>query len=191
MQSVLFIISILLFSGFSMAQNVGINNPNPGAKLDVIGTVKIADGSQAIGRVLTSDAVGLASWQDLPDVTAVFSVATDQSVSNGQYLGLGTSSSTFIRQVIVVPFNCTLTGIMFSIKGISSGSFTCEVWKSPGNLSIPVPVATGLSAIIPNGTVIFFASGTGSIALLAGDLISVKFTGGTLANGVAASIIYK
>jgi hypothetical protein len=42
--------------------NVGIGNTNPTAKLDVAGTVKIVDGSQGVGKVLTSDADGLASW---------------------------------------------------------------------------------------------------------------------------------
>ncbi|MDP2655963.1 MAG: hypothetical protein Q8P11_00130 [bacterium] len=43
--------------------NVGIGTTNPGAKLDVAGTVKITDGTQGIGKVLTSDDTGLASWQ--------------------------------------------------------------------------------------------------------------------------------
>ncbi|NTW33369.1 MAG: hypothetical protein HGB12_12230 [Bacteroidetes bacterium] len=43
--------------------NVGINTTNPGAKLEVNGSIKITDGNQAAGKVLTSDANGLASWQ--------------------------------------------------------------------------------------------------------------------------------
>jgi hypothetical protein len=42
--------------------NIGVGTMTPAAKLDVVGTVKIADGTQAAGRVLTSDAAGLASW---------------------------------------------------------------------------------------------------------------------------------
>ncbi|MBI4438454.1 hypothetical protein HY640_00815, partial [Candidatus Woesearchaeota archaeon] len=46
------------------AGNVGIgtSSPDPAAKLDVQGRVKIADGSQGAGKVLTSDASGLAGW---------------------------------------------------------------------------------------------------------------------------------
>jgi hypothetical protein len=47
----------------SMAQNVGIGVTNPAAKLDIGGNVKISDGTQAAGKVLTSDAAGLASWK--------------------------------------------------------------------------------------------------------------------------------
>lgn len=42
--------------------NVGIGNINPGAKLEVTGQVKITGGVPGAGKVLTSDATGLASW---------------------------------------------------------------------------------------------------------------------------------
>ncbi|SIQ97567.1 TNF(Tumour Necrosis Factor) family protein, partial [Chryseobacterium sp. RU37D] len=39
---------------------------SPAANLDVAGNVKIADGTQGTGKVLTSDANGLASWKTPP-----------------------------------------------------------------------------------------------------------------------------
>lgn len=42
--------------------NVGIGTTTPSALLHVAGQVKITDGSEALGWVLTSDANGLASW---------------------------------------------------------------------------------------------------------------------------------
>lgn len=50
------------------AGNVGIGNTTPSTKLDVAGSVKITDGTEGAGKVLTSDAVGQGSW-----TTAVFS----------------------------------------------------------------------------------------------------------------------
>ncbi|MBI4310851.1 MAG: hypothetical protein HY681_03625 [Chloroflexi bacterium] len=44
--------------------NVGIGTTSPGAKLDVAGSIKIVDGNQGSGKVLASDANGLASWQN-------------------------------------------------------------------------------------------------------------------------------
>lgn len=47
------------------AGKIGINNNNPTAGLDITGTLKINDGTNGVGKVLTSDAAGKASWQTL------------------------------------------------------------------------------------------------------------------------------
>jgi hypothetical protein len=44
--------------------NLGIGVEIATAKLDVAGAIKIADGTQGVGKILTSDASGLASWDD-------------------------------------------------------------------------------------------------------------------------------
>lgn len=46
--------------------NVGIGTSAPTAKLHVGGSVRIVDGTQGAGKILTSDASGNASWQALP-----------------------------------------------------------------------------------------------------------------------------
>lgn len=43
--------------------NVGVGTSNPLAKLDVAGQVRITGGSPAAGKVLTSDASGVATWE--------------------------------------------------------------------------------------------------------------------------------
>jgi hypothetical protein len=50
-------------AGGSTTGNIGIATTSPAAKLDIIGDIKITDGTEADGFVLTSDANGLASWQ--------------------------------------------------------------------------------------------------------------------------------
>jgi hypothetical protein len=47
----------------SATGNVGIGSVTPGAKLEVSGQVKITGGTPGAGKVLTSDATGLATWQ--------------------------------------------------------------------------------------------------------------------------------
>ncbi len=47
------------------AANVGINNLNPAANLDVLGSFKLVDGTQGSDKILTSDASGNASWQSM------------------------------------------------------------------------------------------------------------------------------
>jgi uncharacterized protein (TIGR02145 family) len=68
MKKYFFYIIGLLVVGNMGAQNVGIGTLTPVAKLDVIGSIKITDGTEGVDKVLTSDANGLASWQalDLP-----------------------------------------------------------------------------------------------------------------------------
>ncbi|MEM7038126.1 MAG: hypothetical protein AAF570_14170, partial [Bacteroidota bacterium] len=64
--------------------NIGINNSNPAAMLDVSGTFKLVDGTQGAGRVLTSDAAGNASWQ-----VASGGADSDWVISgNNQYSGV-------------------------------------------------------------------------------------------------------
>ena len=43
--------------------NVGIGTANPAAKLEVAGQLKITGGAPSAGKVLTSDANGLATWE--------------------------------------------------------------------------------------------------------------------------------
>jgi hypothetical protein len=45
--------------------NIGIGTTDPKAKLDIIGNIKIKDGNEAAGKVLTSDSEGVGSWQEV------------------------------------------------------------------------------------------------------------------------------
>lgn len=62
--------------------NIGINQANPAARLDVNGTFKLTDGSQGAGKVLTSDAAGLASWTDISRAAFKISGGTGPQVVN-------------------------------------------------------------------------------------------------------------
>ena len=46
--------------------NVGIGTSSPDAKLTIAGGVKIVNGSEGDGKILTSDAVGNATWKPVP-----------------------------------------------------------------------------------------------------------------------------
>ncbi|MFM1548125.1 MAG: tail fiber domain-containing protein, partial [Lentisphaeria bacterium] len=48
----------------NQAGRVGIGTDLPSAQLEVVGQVKITGGAPGAGKVLTSDASGLASWED-------------------------------------------------------------------------------------------------------------------------------
>ena len=89
------------------ASNIGIGTSNPAAKLDVNGTIKISGGNPAVGKVLTSDATGIASWQTPDSETdpQVSSTSTNKipkwngtalvdgvMTDNGTNIGIGTTT---------------------------------------------------------------------------------------------------
>lgn len=61
---------------------VGIGTTAPKAKLDVNGNVRIADGTQSAGRVLTSDSDGNASWAT---PTMSYAYSTGKGVYNEKF----------------------------------------------------------------------------------------------------------
>ncbi len=87
--------------------NVGINNTAPTTKLDINngstnGAIKIVDGTQGAGKVLTSDASGLGTWQ-IP----------------------AEHSTLHVKQSAVVTENLELaSGVFHSIPGITG--FTAQ-----------------------------------------------------------------
>ena len=74
--------------------NVGIGISIPTEKLHVVGNIRMVDGNQAAGKVLTSDANGVASWQMLVPSGAVmfFNLTTcptgwsDLASAEGRYI---------------------------------------------------------------------------------------------------------
>ena len=71
------------------AGNVGIGTVSPGAKLEVAGQVKITGGTPGVaGKVLTSDASGLATWT-IPAATGVTSLTAGTGLT-----GRGTITTT-------------------------------------------------------------------------------------------------
>lgn len=53
----------ILAPASNAAGRVGIGTSTPSEKLSVVGSVSIVDGTQGLGKVLTSDNGGRASWQ--------------------------------------------------------------------------------------------------------------------------------
>ena len=133
-----------------------------------------------------------SNWYVLNEINAPskppsFLFATDQSVSNQYFVGLGNAASIFLRNTIVVPFNCELTSITFSIRDYAfNNDISATVWKNG--------IATSLDAIIIDGLTMLVATGTGSVMVNEGDLISIKISwsaGGSLSSGVAATVTYR
>lgn len=77
---------------------VGIGTTLPIAKLNVNGSIAITDGTQGVGKVLISDALGVASWAPIMNIT--YGSATCQnlaSISSGLPTKFSTDLGTFIK----------------------------------------------------------------------------------------------
>ncbi|MFP3541550.1 hypothetical protein, partial [Pseudomonas sp. SIMBA_044] len=72
--------------------NVGIGTTTPTNRLHVNGSLKIENGSQAAGRILTSDANGVATWQ----APAAGIVDTSIYAANGTITG--TNATRIVAQ---------------------------------------------------------------------------------------------
>lgn len=113
--------------------NVGIGTTNPSTKLDVAGQVKIRGGSPGTGKVLTSDASGLATWQTPAADGGTSSTLWTESGSNiyrtDGNIGIGTTNPSAKLDV-----NGTVSAKRYVIDGLYD--ITNGVWDlSQGNLA--------------------------------------------------------
>jgi hypothetical protein len=87
----------LVFGDFSTGR-IGLGTTTPGTRLEIVnstaGALRIADGSQAAGKVFTSDGTGLGSWQ-LPAATPGSGTPNFLPKWNAAGTGLTTTSSLY------------------------------------------------------------------------------------------------
>jgi len=120
--------------------NVGIGISSPAAKLDVSGQIKLSGGSPGNGKVLTSDANGVGSWEEAVSAPVFYSID-----------GSGPSSIAGGSSVYVITNGANVT--LSSTKRIT------------GSAVLPMAVLTGQSVArcglcyqsLPGGTVTNFA----------------------------------
>ena len=71
--------------------NVGIGTTTPTARLDITGNIKITDGTQGAGKVLTSNANGMASWSTPTSSPWAVSGNNISTINSGN-VGIGTTT---------------------------------------------------------------------------------------------------
>ncbi|MBL7138969.1 MAG: hypothetical protein ISS17_09370 [Bacteroidales bacterium] len=136
--------------------NVGIGTTSPAAKLDVVGTVRIADGTQGANKVLTSDASGNASWVTNTGVTSAVMAtlsSTSYTLNNlaGQYTG---SYITLPPGKWSVQINMLLPNVACCVWVRSGFSTSSSSFISPGADIIGSSLASGYKAANAYGMLI-------------------------------------
>ncbi len=107
--------------------NVGIGTTNPSSKLDVRGKVRIVDGSQAAGRVLTSDANGVATWQ-APSGGSGAACAAGSSTASLMSLNTNMCDGRQTTSVVSLAVSCPALAsgqIGICTVGTAQASFQC------------------------------------------------------------------
>lgn len=143
---------------FNNGTSVGINTASPtaGVALDVNGQVRIRTGS-ANGKVLTSNATGVATWADttIPSIVSTTSNQVCSLTPNKKYLAIvyGSASSNNGGNSETYVASATVNGVTASINIGNS--------HNGGAISIPV-VATADGSGCLNATVSNFRNSNGA-----------------------------
>jgi hypothetical protein len=83
-------------NGASTTVNVGIGTTSPADRLHVAGNIRMVDGNQASGKVMTSDANGTATWQAIPAASIDWG-RTGNAGTNASTNFLGTTDAVDLR----------------------------------------------------------------------------------------------
>ena len=126
-------------------------------------------------------------------------LATDESIANGQFMGLGTASALFTRNTVVIPENAIITGLVFNIRDniLTAGEVASAEIVISQTCGFDDPVSTGVIATVtgPNNATTRNCCGTtaANYPVNRCTLLSVRVTtsSGALPNGAAATILYR
>ncbi|WII71698.1 tail fiber domain-containing protein [Bdellovibrio sp. 22V] len=179
--------------------DIGIGTVSPGAKLEVNGQIKVTGGTPGAGKVLTSDAAGLATWQDLPSSAKVWSQGGSGGIYYSGNVGIGTNTPTQKLSVLGVieslsggfkfPDGSTQTSASqwaFSggyIRSIYPVNITGDLFIDRGGpTQVRIGASSGMSTYFNNGSNV----GVGTVNPLAGIHV-VKDNGTGLASMFQAS----
>jgi hypothetical protein len=111
------------FTYDAINSNVGINNNSPSEKLDIVGKIKITDGSQGVDRVLKSDANGVGTW-----VTSTATKAAQVGVFSGAGATLSSTTYVYTGAYIDLPYGKWSINGTYLIAGASFPSANSSVW---------------------------------------------------------------
>ena len=137
--------------------NVGIGTVNPGAKLDVNGTIKISWGTPGVGRILVSDAAWLASWQAPAGASVIpwAIIGNSGTDPNSNFVGTTDNFALSFR-----------TNNVENMRMLTSGNLGIGTTTPASRLSISGAVSVGYpsDAAPTNGAIINGNVGIGTVS---------------------------
>jgi hypothetical protein len=175
--------------------SVGVGNITPAAKLDIAGNIKITDGTEGVGKVLTSDGTGLATWAT-PASSGVMGSGTlnfvpkwtpngtilgnSQIFDNGTNIGIGTTAPLYTLNV-TRSLPGTFLGAFHNTNVNGTGL------SASGENALPLFLPTGSAAAfsaVNTAILVTTSSPTGNSIIALGNGLT---TYGALATGTAGS----
>lgn len=140
--------------------NIGIGTVSPGARLHLVGDLRIQNGTQGTGKILTSDPEGSATWE--PSIWNRVVNTSDIYYENGN-VGIGQSAPLFPLHIVD---NQTQRGLYVDHTATAGTSY--GIWARSAAIS-----GTGVRGSVLHGTGITYGiygetestSGTGVFAM--------------------------
>jgi len=129
--------TIIIGDSNNINLKMGLGTNNPTEKLQVNGKIKIVDGNQGTGKVLTSDANGVATWQTPSNGGTSSStnssygeikLNSDMNLNLSQYSN--SSISGFSSQLSSSDINLTSNGITPTVSGVYKITYTVTFQKN-------------------------------------------------------------
>jgi len=173
---------------FTSRGRLGIKTTSPSATLDVLGDVKIVDGTQGAGKVLTSDANGLASWEapggggnhsvgELFGGGVIFYLWNDAGVEHGLIasladVGTGVAWSSITGSLIGSTAQSPHDGqanttAIVNQGAVSGAAYLCDNYSNDGFVDWYLPAAWELNILHNTAFVINTVAGVTDLTFLA------------------------
>lgn len=135
--------SIILGSSTNSNNKIGIGTNTPDERLHVVGSVKIVDGSQGIGKVLVSDAAGKAVWQNPNSLKGYGEINKNSNQTltsggaitygnNGEYQNVTLNANTIqVTQTGVYKVTYNVALYKFAGESKINPEFYLQIWGTP------------------------------------------------------------
>ncbi|MFC4740414.1 hypothetical protein ACFO3U_10455 [Flavobacterium ponti] len=126
--------SIILGSSTNVDNKVGIGTNTPDERLHIVGSVKIVDGNQGAGKVLTSDANGKGTWTDVNTnkLYGEINLSSSTALTSGKLTlassGVGNGVTLSTTNIQVQKKGLYKVSYRISLKKNSSGSISPEFY---------------------------------------------------------------